>query len=49
MLEDATTSLDEQAELSSRAVEALVQSTIILADLSLASGSTGLADVSFWF
>jgi len=46
MLEDATTSLDEQAELSSRAIVSLVQSTIVLADVALASGFAGLSDVS---
>ena len=47
MLEDATTSLDEQAELSSRAVQALVESTTLLADISIASGSASSPEVSF--
>ena len=46
MLEDASTTLDDQPELSSCAVFALVESTVLLADVATTSGIAGPSEVS---
>jgi len=46
MLEDASSSLDDQPELSNRAMLGLVECTILFSDLSIMSGAASAAEVT---